>query len=287
VLGIARIASADGDRIALYDGQTDRVAPLHEQPADWTRAMALLAADLESLAHDDWVDGDDATFLPPVGVRSRVICVAQNYSAHAKESSGSDSPPEPVMFLKPQSAFVGHRRDTAMVAATSFFDWEAELGVVVGAELLEADEAEARAAITGYTIANDGTARDLQPIELGGRGIVDWFSAKSIDDSSVLGPAIFPARLVPDEGRLRIVLRRNGEVMQDDVAGSMTVRPEALLARISRLVALHPGDIVLTGTPAGVGKARGVSLADGDELEISVEPLGTVRTRIAARPARR
>jgi 2-keto-4-pentenoate hydratase/2-oxohepta-3-ene-1,7-dioic acid hydratase in catechol pathway len=182
---------------------------------------------------------------------------------------------------------VGHRQDTVLPAVTSFFDWEAEIGVVVGAPLAEATPAEAGAAIAGYTIADDGTARDLQPIDFGGREIVDWFSAKSLDRSSALGPAVFPAGAVPDPDDLRITLRRNGDTMQDDRAGSMLHRPEQLLARISRILELQPGDVLLTGTPAGVGKARGVSLADGDELEITVAPLGTLRTRIAARPARR
>jgi 5-oxopent-3-ene-1,2,5-tricarboxylate decarboxylase/2-hydroxyhepta-2,4-diene-1,7-dioate isomerase len=291
VLGLARIEVDGAPVIAVYDGVADRVAPLTHQPASWTAALALLTLSSGRSGLDDagpalsdeaWIDAADATFLPPVTAESRVFCVAQNYTAHAMESSGSDSPPEPVMFLKPNSALVGHGRPTVLSPATSFFDWEAELGVVVGADLAGASTEQARAGIQGYTIANDGTARDLQPIELGNRQIVDWFSAKGIDDSSVLGPAIFPAGLVDDEGSLHLHLERNGETMQDDAAGLMNVKPDALLAHISRIIALHPGDVLLTGTPAGVGKARGVSLADGDELVISIAPLGTLRTRIEA-----
>jgi 2,4-diketo-3-deoxy-L-fuconate hydrolase len=288
MLGLARVIVDGIPTIAVYDGDADRVAPLAEQPATWQSALALLAvvgdrSGLDDAAHGAWSDATGIRFLPPVSASSRVFCVAQNYSAHAMESSGSDSPPQPVMFVKPNSALVGHRQPTMMSRATAFFDWEAELGVVVGSDLEGAAVQQARAGILGYTIANDGTARDLQPIELGGRQIVDWFSAKSIDESSALGPAVFPAQLVPDESTLRIGLQLNGEQMQDDTAGSMNVAPDALLSRISRIIALHPGDVLLTGTPAGVGKARGISLADGDELVISVEPLARLITRIAAR----
>jgi 5-oxopent-3-ene-1,2,5-tricarboxylate decarboxylase/2-hydroxyhepta-2,4-diene-1,7-dioate isomerase len=287
MIGLARIAIDGIPVVAVYDGEGDRVAALTDPPASWRTALELLAVSagrsgLDDAAHASWIDAGDATFLPPVTAESRVFCVAQNYTAHARESSGADSPPEPVMFLKPNSALVGHRRPTTLSPATTFFDWEAELGVVVGADLAGVTAEQAREGIIGYTIANDGTARDLQPIELGNRQIVDWFSAKGIDGSSALGPAIFPSGLVEDEGALHLHLERNGETMQDDAAGLMNVKPDALLARIARIIALHPGDVLLTGTPAGVGKARGISLADGDELTITVAPLGTLVTRVAA-----
>ena len=287
MLGLALIRRGDDLLTALYDGETDRVAVLDHQPADWAAALALLAGDggataLDREDHADWIPAVEVEVLPPIGVAGRVVCVAQNYRAHAQESSGTDSPPAPVIFLKPSSALVGHHQPTVLPKASSFFDWEAELGVVVGASLDDAGIDEARAAILGYTIANDGTARDLQPIEIGGRSIVDWFSAKSIDRSSVLGPAIFPSAHVDDGAALRIRLELNGDEMQNDVAGSMVFSPEHLLSHISRVVSLHRGDILLTGTPAGVGKARGVSLRDGDDIVISVEPLGRVVTRVTA-----
>lgn len=283
MLGLARVSEAGRIRAAVYDGESDRVAVVGDD-LEWTSAIAVLhESGTTSFVYEDWRPATSVAFLPPVAPSSRVFCVAQNYSAHAQESSGAESPPEPVVFLKPLSALVGHESPTALVAATSFFDWEAELAVVVGADLREGTESEARACIAGYTIANDGTARDLQPIDLGGRRIVDWFSAKSIDRSSAMGPAVFPATEVEDESALHLRLTVNGEVMQDDVAGSMTVTSAALLARISRIVELHPGDVLLTGTPAGVGRARGVSLSHGDEIEISLGGLGTLVTRVERR----
>ncbi len=287
MLGLAYINRGYNKIVAVYDGETDQVAALTNQPSSLTDAFTLLARQgsgvaLNSAEHGEWSDAVDNQMLPPLDQSSRVICVAQNYRAHARESSGTDSPPAPVIFLKPNSALVGHHETTTLPRASNFFDWEAELGVVVGSRLDTATEEEARAAIIGYTIANDGTARDLQPIEIGGRSIVDWFSAKSIDRSSVLGPAIFPSAGLESPTELRIRLELNGEEMQNDVAGSMVFSPEYLLSHISRIVALNPGDILLTGTPAGVGKARGISLHDGDDLVISVEPFGSVVTRIAA-----
>ena len=290
MIGIARVRTAEGERFALYDPGADtgaeRVAMLDPQPVDWPAALAQLHGLADAARAANWLSADVVEFLPPAGPGTRVICVARNYADHAREQGTAEAPSAPVLFLKPLSALVGHRQPTVLPAVTSFLDWEAELAVVVGAHLLEASADEARAAIAGFTIANDGSARDLQPIDFGGREIVDWFSAKSLDRSSALGPAVFPAARVSRSEDLRITLRRNGEVMQDDRAGSMLHRPEELLARASHILELHPGDVLLTGTPAGVGKARGMSLADGDELEITVEPLAALRTRITARPRR-
>jgi 2-keto-4-pentenoate hydratase/2-oxohepta-3-ene-1,7-dioic acid hydratase in catechol pathway len=187
-----------------------------------------------------------------------------------------------VIFLKPNSALVGHQQATILPKAAAQFDWEAEAVVVVGDHLDQASVSAASEAIIGWSIANDGTARDLQPIELGGRTIIDWFSAKSIDNSSAIGPAVFPAAAISDPDGMRLRLSRNGEEMQNDVLSLMVVSPSRLLSHISRVVSLRPGDVLLTGTPAGVGKARGIFMDAGDYLEITLEPLGTLTTRIEA-----
>jgi len=287
VYGLARYRFGGDDwLVGLYDPSTDRIGELAHAPKDWRSALEFLrprgdgSVPIDHLEVTVWRSADEIEFLPPVDESCRVFCVAQNYQAHARESSGTAAPREPVIFLKPNSALVGHRQPTRLPHAAVQFDWEAELVVVVGADLDNASPLEAASAMLGWTIANDGTARDLQPITLGGRSIIDWFSAKSIDRSSVMGPAVFPAANVPDPRQLRIRLSRNGERMQDERASEMVVSPARLLSHISRVVSLHPGDVLLTGTPAGVGKGRGVFLDEGDLLEITVEPLATVVTHI-------
>lgn len=146
-----------------------------------------------------------------------------------------------------------------------------------------ADEEAALRAVAGYTIANDGSARDLQPTMLAGKQVVDWFSAKSLDRCSALGPVIVPATRVADVAKLRIVTTMNVEIVQDDYASSMHVGIGALVSFISWRMALAPGDLILTGTPAGVGKARGRLLSDGDVVTISVAGLGELTTSYHSR----
>ncbi len=122
--------------------------------------------------------------------------------------------------------------------------------------------------IAGYTLANEGSARALQPATLAGRFQVDWFSAKSIDSSSALGPALVHASVFAEQPSFHVVARLNGDIVQDDTTSSMFHSIPDLIIYISRLVELRPGDIILTGTPAGVGKARGRYPAAGDEIAI-------------------
>lgn len=221
---------------------------------------------------------DQVRLLPPLTDVSRVFCVAQNYPAHAAEAGGA-SPPRPIVFLKPPSAFVGHMGAARLPRSSSFFDYEGELAVIVGrpARDLRADDAER--VVAGFTLANDGSARDLQPATLADRFQVDWFAAKSFDRGSALGPAVIRASELPAPNGLRIQTRHNGELVQDDLAGSMFHPIPDLIAFLSRIVGLRPGDVVLSGTPAGVGKARGVALGAGDVVTVSVPELGELTTR--------
>jgi 2-keto-4-pentenoate hydratase/2-oxohepta-3-ene-1,7-dioic acid hydratase in catechol pathway len=167
-------------------------------------------------------------------------------------------------------------------AASEFFDYEGELAVVVGRPGRSIRPESAHEHIAGYSIGNDGSARDLQPSVLADRFQVDWFAAKTFDSGSALGPGVVRRSEAPDLERLRIRTTHNGEVVQDDVAGSMFHSVPDLLAFVSRIVGLLPGDVILTGTPAGVGKARGVALADGDTVTVAVDGVGELSTSYAA-----
>jgi len=238
------------------------------------------SGDVELPARGRPVPVEHVSLMPPITDSARVFCVAQNYPAHAAEAGGA-SPPRPAIFLKPPSAFVGHASTVELPATSSFFDYEGELGVVVGASGRAITPETAGSYIAGYTIGNDGSARDLQPSVLADRFQVDWFAAKAFDRGSALGPGVVRRLDVAEPGRLRIRTMHNGAVVQDDVAASMYHSIEDLFAFVSGIVGLRPGDVILTGTPAGVGKARGVALAEGDSVTVSVDGLGELRTSYA------
>jgi acylpyruvate hydrolase len=230
------------------------------------------------LGSDGPVETGGVRLIAPVSARSRVFCVAQNYPAHAAEAGG-DSPEVPIIFLKPQAAFVGTSEAIVIPGATQALDYEGEVGVVIGKRGRAVTEDQAWGLIGGYTLGNDGSARDLQPATLAGRFQVDWFSAKSIDRSSALGPGLVHASTVEPRPTIAFELRLNGEIVQQDDTASMYHSIPSLVVYISRLVELLPGDIILTGTPAGVGKARGRYPAPGDVVEIDAGPIGTLQNR--------
>lgn len=262
----------------------------------WVTPSGLGDAELPSVLEDWGVRGGDLPWagepmavadvdlLPPLTDTSRVFCVAQNYPAHAAEAGGT-SPPRPIVFLKPPSAFVGHDSNAILPKTSEFFDYEGEIAVVIGREASDVPAEAAMAAVAGYTIANDGSARDLQPATLADRFQVDWFAAKSFDAGSALGPAVIRAADIDGPEAMRLQTRHNGELVQDDVGASMFHPVAGLVAYVSRIVGLRPGDVVLTGTPAGVGKARGVRLADRDVVTVSVTGLGELTTRYTLAPA--
>ncbi len=255
----------------LDDGSVRRLpgtkANLPEVVARW--------ADAPSLGPEGQPEEELAQRLAPVAAQSRVFCVAQNYPAHAAEAGG-DSPPVPIIFLKPSTAFVGTGATIRADDSTLLLDYEAELGVVIGSRGRASTEDEAWGMIAGFTLANEGSARALQPATLAGQFQVDWFSAKSIDASSALGPALVHASAFPQRPSFHLVARLNGETVQDDSTLSMFHSIPDLIVYISRLVELLPGDIILTGTPAGVGKARGRYPGDGDEFSIEADGIAAL-----------
>ncbi len=216
--------------------------------------------------------------LSPVDPTSRVFAIAQNYPAHAAEYGGP-RPPSPVIFLKLPSALAAPDEQIELPAVSSFFDYEGELGVVIGRSGRNISHRDALSYVVGYTVCNDGSARDLQNTTLSGKPVIDWFSAKAIDNSGPVGPWIVTKDDVPEPQNLRIQTRLNGEAVQDDRTSSMIFSLAEQIAYISQRLAIQPGDLIETGTPAGVGKARGRPLQAGDSLEIEVERVGVLRNR--------
>lgn len=197
----------------------------------------------------------------------KIVCVGRNYRDHAKEM-GNDVPAEPLIFLKPPSSVVGSGEAVVLPPQSAQVEHEGEIGVVIGKRLRRVTSDEARAGIQSIVAANDVTARDLQ------RSDSQWTRAKGFDTFCPLGePAAPPA----DLNTLTVVTRVNGVERQRGKGSDMVFSIPDVLAYISNVMTLEPGDLVLTGSPAGVGK-----LSPGDEVEVEVLGLSRVRNPVTA-----
>jgi 2-keto-4-pentenoate hydratase/2-oxohepta-3-ene-1,7-dioic acid hydratase in catechol pathway len=197
----------------------------------------------------------------------KIVCVGRNYADHAKEL-GNDVPKEPLIFLKPPSSLIGDGDSVVLPPQSSQVDHEGEIGVVIGKRLRRVSATEAREGIQGIVAANDVTARDLQRVDS------QWTRAKGFDSFCPVGPvAAAPA----DLGSLTVVTRVNGVERQRGKGTDMVFSIPDVLAYVSHIMTLEPGDLVLTGSPAGIGK-----LSPGDVVEVEVLGLSRVRNPVTA-----
>ncbi|HLL67154.1 MAG TPA: fumarylacetoacetate hydrolase family protein [Micromonosporaceae bacterium] len=208
----------------------------------------------------------DVRLLSPI-LPSKVVCVGRNYAEHAAES-GSEVPAEPLLFLKPSTSVIGPQDTIRLPTQSQRVEHEAELAVVIGAPgARRVDRAGAAQAIFGYTCANDVTARDLQ------RSDGQWTRAKGFDSFCPLGPWIVTGLGASD---LEVRCEVGEEVRQLGRTRDMVFDPATLISYISHVMTLLPGDVVLTGTPAGVS-----ALADGDTVTVTIEGIGALVNRVA------
>lgn len=198
---------------------------------------------------------------------TKIVCVGRNYVDHAKEL-GNEMPKEPLIFLKPPSSLIGDGQPIRLPGVSKQVEYEGEIGVIVGQRLSRVDEKQARAAILGIAAVNDVTARDLQKSDS------QWTRAKGFDTFCPVG---VPGEAPPDLGSLEVVTRVNGQERQRGKASQMAFQIPMLLSYISNIMTLEPGDLVCTGTPAGVG-----TLKAGDEVEIEVVGVSRVRNTVTA-----
>ena len=240
---------------------------------------------LEGLA--EWVaDGcpggaliDPAARLgPPVNRPSKIVCVGKNYLDHAKEMGG-EIPSEPVLFMKASSAWSGPHDDVIIPRGGTKMDYEVELALVIGRTASCIDELEAMDHVAGYSVFCDYSERSFQ-LETGGQ----WTKGKSADSFAPMGPWLVTGDEVTDPQKLRLWCKVNGELRQNSWTGDMMCSVRQLVAYISRFMTLLPGDVVATGTPAGV--ALGMSppryLQAGDFVECGIEGLGELAQRVVA-----
>jgi 2,4-didehydro-3-deoxy-L-rhamnonate hydrolase len=229
--------------------------------------------------------------LAPVRRPRKLICAGANYGAHLREMGIEDVPadPEPFFFLLPPTSITGPDEPVFVPPDPALrVDWEAELAIVIGSTARNVPVAHALEHVAGYTIVNDISARGAhaRPNPVAPPFAFDWLRSKGGDSFCPTGPGVTPHWFVPDPQDLAIRLWRNDELEQDGRTSDMLVGVASLIAAASEIMTLEPGDLIATGTPAGVGVAQGLQLADGDRLRIEVDGLGrlenVVRTRVPA-----
>jgi 2-keto-4-pentenoate hydratase/2-oxohepta-3-ene-1,7-dioic acid hydratase in catechol pathway len=284
---LATIQTDDGPLVVGVDGDAAemRYVPLQRADSSIPRSLKALLAQTDGLARAAtafergrneglFVSG---RLLAPIACPGKVICIGLNYRDHAEES-GMPIPEEPICFGKFSSAVVGPEDPVQLPAVAKKVDYEAELVVVIGKLGRNIPESEARSYVAGYMNGNDVSARDWQIGRPGGQ----WLLGKTPDTFAPTGPYLVTADEVPDPEALSIRLRLNGETMQDSSTKELIFGVDRLIAHLSQLMTLEPGDILFTGTPPGVGAARKppVFIKPGDTMEVEVEGLGVLRNPV-------
>ena len=214
----------------------------------------------------------------PVARPSKIICIGLNYADHAKET-GATPPAEPVIFMKSTTALVGPNDNIVVPKNSKKTDWEVELAVIIGKKASHVDGIEAMNYVAGYALHNDVSEREFQ-IERGGT----WDKGKGCDTFAPLGPYFVTKDEVDDVDNLRLWLTVNGKKMQDGTTSNLIFKIPHIVSYVSQFMTLLPGDIISTGTPAGVGLGMNpqVYLKAGDVVELGIDGLGTAKQNVVA-----
>lgn len=260
----------------------DDVAHLDALFSDWDRHAATLRA---------WEPAGrgrtDVTLRSPMRRPSKLVCAGANYLDHIREMGIAEVPPGniPYFFLLPPSSIVGPDEPIRIpTSSEARVDWEAELGVVIGRGGRDIPASDALDHVAGYVVVNDVSSRGLhrRPAPLAPPFEFDWIASKGLDSFSPVGPCVVPSWLCPDPTDMPLRLWCNGELQQDGSTRTMIAGVAELIAAASRLMSLEPGDLIETGTPPGVGAPRGLALADGDEVRITIDGVGTLISTVVA-----
>jgi 2-keto-4-pentenoate hydratase/2-oxohepta-3-ene-1,7-dioic acid hydratase in catechol pathway len=276
---LVRYGNEDAERPGLIDANgvlRDLSAHISDIDGSMLNDAALerlRALDTEALPA---VDGSPR-FAPVVGNIGKFLCIGLNYSDHAAET-GAAIPAHPILFFKANSAIVGANDDVIMPRGSTHTDWEVELGVVIGTTAKYVSEQEALSHVAGYCIVNDVSERHFQT-QLTGQ----WTKGKSCDTFGPTGPFLVTRDEVPDPQALDMSLDVNGKRMQTGNTSTMIFSVAQIISHLSQLMTLHPGDIITTGTPPGVGmgiKPDPVYLKSGDVMELHISGLGQQRQTV-------
>jgi len=264
---------------------------------DWEnmkKVLATLAKDITRVAQFTSRSLDTVTYLPPVLYPNGIYCAGANYTDHLEEMAKAFNLPAepdpheigmpPWLFIRTaRNTMVGHGGQVTIPAYSKQFDWELEVAVVIGRQCKDVTEADAMDYVAGYTIINDLSARDFmkRPKATPGSAMeYDWISQKNFDGACPTGPWIVPRDDIENPMDLDLKLWVNDRLMQDSNTSKMIFNYAELVSFLSQRFTLYPGDIVATGTPAGVGMPRGVFLQRGDTVRITVEKIGELTTTL-------
>jgi 2-keto-4-pentenoate hydratase/2-oxohepta-3-ene-1,7-dioic acid hydratase in catechol pathway len=273
---LARIGAVGAERPAAWDGAVWRDLSSVTRDVD----AALLAGGLDEIRAAvgtdrlPGLDGDGARFGPPLTGIGKIVCIGLNYRDHAAET-GAAEPSEPVVFMKAPDTVVGPHDDVLIPRGSVKTDWEVELGVVIGAPARYlADPADALAHVAGYVVSHDVSEREFQ-IERGGQ----WDKGKNCETFNPMGPWLVTADEVPDPQALSLRLWVNGALRQDGTTKNMIFDVAHVVWYLSQFMVLRPGDVINTGTPAGValGLPDHPYLVDGDVVELEIDGVGRQR----------
>ena len=213
----------------------------------------------------------------PVARPSKIVCIGLNYADHASET-GAPIPPEPVVFMKSTTALCGPFDDVMLPKDSVKTDWEVELAVVIGRKASYVEEKDALNYVAGYVLHNDVSERAFQ-LERNGT----WDKGKGCDTFAPMGPYLVTPDEIPDINNLGLWLKLNGTIMQEGTTGNMIFKIPFIISYVSRFMTLLPGDIISTGTPAGVGmgmRPGPIYLKAGDVMELGIEKLGVAKQTV-------
>jgi 2-keto-4-pentenoate hydratase/2-oxohepta-3-ene-1,7-dioic acid hydratase in catechol pathway len=272
--GDVRLGVEVGGRVlATADIASDLPSTMAGLLGDVEGGLSKIARAIDSaLIERDGAPLKDVRLSAPVPHPGKIVAVGRNYPDHSLEE-GSIPPAVPLVFAKFPSAVVGHEQEISWNPdLTSEVDWEAELGVVIGRSARRVGENEALDYVLGYTVVNDVSARDIQVLDK------QWVRAKSLDTFAPMGPVLVTRDEIANPDDLRISCQVNGEEMQSDRTSSMFYSIRKIISFCSASFTLHPGDVIATGTPGGVGAFRHppIFLHDGDVVSVTIECIGTL-----------
>jgi len=286
--GKLRVGVVDGENIFDLDPSIFSVAA-----GDWSIDHILSSGLLSSIQRKSTVKASSgiplvtARLFSPILNPEKILLIAVNYRAHRSESKAEEAPNEPYMFTKFRNTLIGPDAPILIPKISRQVDWEVELSVIIGRTGKNISKKDAMSYIAGYTVSNDVSFRDLQfstrlpdgNTKLG----LNWVKGKGLDASFPLGPWLVTSEEIPNPHKLEISLAVNGKTRQQSTTDNMVFTIDSIIEYLSQGMTLKPGDIISTGTPAGVGAfTGGPFLKDGDVLEGTIERIGTLRNPVRA-----